>query len=132
VTEETAGFHHLRKARRWCWKGVLRGGVLVTGSIDFLERPNKVRISFRESENAMTRITAMVIGTIIKDLRSIFQTFRVDMICASVSVDCEPEMRLRYWVMYCQNEIAVSDSVIRSRQRGISCMDKAIQSVSRR
>ena len=48
----------------------------------------------------MPRITATVIGMMMKDLRSIFQTFRVDMICASVSVDCEPEMRLRYWVMY--------------------------------
>jgi len=99
VAEETAGFHHLRKARRRRWKGVLRSGVLVNGSIDPLERPKKVRISFRESRNAMTRITATVIGIIIKDLRSIFQTFRVDMIRASVSVDCEPEMRLRSWVM---------------------------------
>lgn len=100
MAEETAGFHHLRKARKWYWKGILRGGVLVTGSIDPLERPKKVRISFRESRNAMPRITATMIGTIIKDLRSIFQTFRVDMIRASVSVDCEPEMRLRCWVMY--------------------------------
>ena len=100
MAEETADFHHVRKAWRWCWKDVLRGGVLVNGSINFLERPKKVRFSFRESRNAMPRITATVIGIIVKDLRSIFQTFRVDMIRASVSVDCEPGVRLRYWVMY--------------------------------
>ena len=90
----------MRKPGRWRWNGVLRGGVLVIGSIDALERSKKVVVSFRECKSAMTRITATVIRTIIKKLRLMFETTCAAMMRASVSMNCEPETRLRNCVMY--------------------------------